>query len=172
MSSNRFLIAGVVAVVAVGAAAAIHWAGDAQPYGGGYGPGFGYGYGMGPGMMGGYGMGPGMMGGYGMGPGMMGGYGIGGMMGARNQACDPDGSVPNFGFRRNAGALNLSVEDVKDYIESRIAWSGNPNLKTGDIKQRDDNTITATIVTQNNSLVSEFAFDRHTGFSCFVVAKK
>ncbi|MDE2476757.1 MAG: hypothetical protein KGO48_17010 [Alphaproteobacteria bacterium] len=164
MSPNTLVIAAVVAAVALGAAATIHWAGYAQPYGG-----FGYGYRPGPGMMGGYG--PGIVGGYGMGPGVMGGYGMG-MMGARNRACNPDGSVPNFGFRRNAGALNLSAEDVKDYIESRIAWSGNPNVKAGDIKERDANSITATIVTQNNSLVSEFAFDRHTGFSCFVVARK
>lgn len=162
MSSSRFVVTGFLAAVVLTSAVTNYSASEAQPYGGGYGPG----------MMGGYGMGPGMMGGYGMGPGMMGGFGIGGMMAARNMACNPDGSVPNFGFRRNAGALNLSVEDVKNYIESRIAWNGNPNVKAGDVRERDANTITATVVTKNNSLISEFAFDRHTGFSCFVMAQK
>ncbi len=147
MSSSKFLITGFLTVVVLSAAATTYSASEAQPYGGGFGPG--------------------MIGGYGMGPGMM-----GGMMGARNRACNPDGSVPNFGFRTNAGALNLSAADVRKYLESRIAWSGNPNVKTGDVTERDANTITAMIVTQNNSLVSEFAFDRHTGFSCFVVAQK
>ena len=149
-------------VLVIGLALAAATVAEAQPYGGGWG---GM---MGPGMMGGYGMGPGMMG-YGMGGGMMGG---GMMMGARNQACNQDGSVPNFGFRRNAGALNLSADDVKNYVESRIAWNGNPNLKLGQVKERDADTVTATIVTKDNSLVEELAFDRHTGFSCFVVASK
>jgi hypothetical protein len=128
--------------------------GHAQPYG--------------PGMMG-YGMHHGMMG-YGMHHGMMGRFGMGGMMSARNIACNPDGSVPNFGFARGAGALNLSVEDVKNYAETAIAWNGNPNLKVGAVRERDADTVTADIVTKDNSLVERLAFDRHTGFSCFVLA--
>jgi hypothetical protein len=136
-----------------------------QPYGG-------YGYGMGPGMMGGYGMGPGMMGGYGMGPGTM-GYGMGlGMMGARNRECNADGSVPNFGFPRNRSALNLSIDDIKNYVSSSLAFNGNANLKLGDVQEANPDTITANIVTKDNSLVEQLAFDRHTGFSCFVVAAK
>jgi hypothetical protein len=114
--------------------------------------------------------GPGMMG-YGMG-GMMGGFGMGGMMNARNRACNEDGSVPDFGFRRNTGALSLSVDDVKNFTQSAIAWNGNPNLKVGVVKERDANTVTADIVTKDNSLVERLAFDRHTGFSCFVIATK
>jgi hypothetical protein len=148
-------------VLILGLALCAAAAAEAQPYGMGLGmmgPGYGMQFGMGPG----YGMGPGMMS-YGMGSGMM-----GGMMGARNQACNQDGSVPNFGFRRNAGALNLSVGDVKNYAESSLAWNGNPNLKMGEVKERDADSITADVVTKDNSLVEEIAFDRHTGFSCFV----
>jgi hypothetical protein len=122
----------------------------------GYGPGYGmgYGYGMGPGMMG-YGMGPRMMGqgmmGYGMGPGMMGqgmmGYGMGpGMMG------------------RVAPVEELSVKDVKTNFERWLAWMNNPNLKLGKVKEKDKDTITAEIVTKDNSLVRRFEINRETGF--------
>ncbi len=116
----------------------------AQPYGyGGYGPGWMMGPGYGYGMMGGYG--PGWMmrggygGGYGMGPGMMYGYGWG-----------------------NQGNLNLSVDQVKSYLETMIR---NPNLKVGDVKEKDADTIVAEIVTkQGNSLVQKLDFNRHNGF--------
>jgi len=130
-------------------------------YGPGYGMGpgmmYGQGYGMGPGMMYGrgygmmgYGMGPGMMGrgmmGYGMGPGMM-GYGMGpGMMG------------------RAAPAENLTKKDVKANLERWLSWMNNPNLKVGKIQEKDKNTITAEIVTKDNSLVRRFEIDRATGF--------
>jgi hypothetical protein len=151
----RFLKASGLAFCAVLSAAATA---QAQPFGGPYGPGI-MGYGMHHGMMG-----------YGMHHGMMGGFGMGGMMSARNSACNPDGSVPNFGFRRGTGVLNLSVDDIKNYVESAIAWNGNPNLKVGAVTERDANTVTAEIVTKDNSLVERLAFDRHTGFSCLVVA--
>ncbi len=116
----------------------------AQPYGyGGYGPRWMMGPGYGYGMMGGYG--PGWMmrggygGGYGMGPGMMYGYGWG-----------------------NQGNLNLSVDQVKSYLETMIR---NPNLKVGDVKEKDADTIVAEIVTkQGNSLVQKLDFNRHNGF--------
>jgi hypothetical protein len=110
--------------------------------GGGYGPGWMMGPGYGPGMMGGYGggYGPGWMHGYGgYGPGMMYGYG------------------PS-----NQGNLDLSVDQVKQYLEHMIR---NPNLKVGDVKEKDDDTIVAEIVTkQGDSLVQRLDFNRHTGF--------
>jgi hypothetical protein len=115
-------------------------------------------------------MGYGMMGAYAMGPGMM--DGMAGMMSARNRACSADGTIPNFGFRRNAVALSLSADDVKKYVESALIWNGNPNLEVGAVKERDADSVTADIVTKDNSLVERLAFDRHTGFSCFVVATK
>jgi hypothetical protein len=131
-----------------------------QGYGGGYGPGMmgpGYGGGYGPGMMQGYGggYGPGMMGpGYGYGPGMMQGYGGGygpgyGMGGGR-------------GYYRNQGNLNLSADDVKKFLAETIR---NPNLKVGDVKEKDADTITAEIVTKDkDALVQRFEFNRHNGF--------
>ena len=121
----------------------------AQPYGGwgmmgGYGPGYGLrmmggcGYGYGPGMMGGYGM----MHGPGYGPGMMG-----------------------PGWYGGQSNLNLSTDDVKNYLERWIAVQGNPRLKVGDMKEKDADTIEADIVTkEGNALVQRFTVNRHTGF--------
>jgi hypothetical protein len=139
----------------------------AQPYGqgmmGGYGPGYGPGYGMmGPG----YGPGPGygMMGGYGPGYGMMGGYGPGyGMRGpgyGYHHGWMMNGYGPGYyGQQRD---LKLSADDVKNYLDRMI---DNPNLKVGDVKEKDADTIVASIVTkQGDSLVQQLEFNRHTGF--------
>lgn len=96
--------------------------------------------GYGPGS--GYGTGPGMMGqGYGMGYGMM-GLGFGGQ-----------------------GALgkDLSTDDVRHVLEHRLEWHGNERLKLGEVKEADDDTIVADIVTQDGSLVQRLKIDRHTG---------
>jgi hypothetical protein len=159
---NNFRYA-IFASAAVAAIAAISPA-QAQPYGygmmGGYGPGMMGGYGpgmmgmMGPGMMG-YGGGPGwMMREYGMGPGMMGygmGYGMGpGMMGYGR------------GFYGNQGDLKLTTDQVKSYLEQMIR---NPNLKVGDVKEKDADTIVADIITKDkNALVQRLDFNRHNGF--------
>jgi len=104
---------------------------------GGPGPGYGPGYHM-RGWGGGYG--PGMMRGW------RGGYGPGyGPGGQTNQA------------------LNLTTDDVKARIERWLAFRGNPRLKVGEVKEKDADTITADIVTKDNSLVQRFIVDRHTG---------
>jgi hypothetical protein len=147
----------------------------AQPYGGGYGPGYGMmggGYGPGPGMMGGYGQGygPGMMGGYGQGygPGMMGGYGMGGgggpgwMMRGYGGGYGPGMMYGYGGGNGNQGDLNLTADQVKQYLERMIR---NPNLKVGDVKEKDADTVVAEIVTkQGDSLVQRLDFNRHNGF--------
>ena len=43
------------------------------------------------------------------------------------------------------------------------SWRGNPRLKVGDVKEKDADTITADIVTKDNSLVQRFIINRHTG---------
>lgn len=99
-------------------------------------------WGMGPGMM----NGPGPWGGYG--PGMMRGYG-------------PGGSPGWYAGWRD---LNLSVDNVKTNMERWLAWQGNPRLKLGDVKEKDADTITADIVTKDNSLVQRFVINRHNGY--------
>ena len=119
----------------------------AQPYGPGYGMmggGYGSGYGPGYGMMGGYG------GGYG--PGWMmhgwgGGYGPGMMYGYASA---------------NQGNLNLTADQVKQYLGQMIR---NPNLKVGDVKEKDADIIVAEIVTkEKEALVQRLDFNRHNGF--------
>lgn len=130
----------------------------AQSYGwggmGGYGPGYG------PCMMGGcgYGYGPGMMGGYG--PGMMGDGGYGMMYG---RGYGPGMMGP--GWYGGHGNINLSTDDVKNYLERWIVAQGNPRLTVGDVKEKDAGSIEADIVTkEGNALVQRFIVNRHTGF--------
>lgn len=149
---------GLVTIAAL-AAAAIASPSQAQSYGpgygmmGGYGPGYGMmgGYGPGYGMMGGYGPGW-MMHGYGMSPGMMRGWGYG--MGP--------GMMYGWGGYGNQGNLNLTADQVKNYLQQMIR---NPNLAVGDVKEKDADTIAADIVTKKgNQLVQRLDFNRHNGF--------
>jgi hypothetical protein len=145
---------GVAAAVVAVAVAGFAVPANAQPYGygpgmmgGGYGPGYMMGPGYGYGMMGGYhGYGPGygMMGGYGRdyGPGMMYGYGP--------------------GYHGSQGDMKLTTDQVKRYLEQMIR---NPNLKVGDVKEKDADTIVADIVTKDkDALVQRLDFNRHNGF--------
>jgi hypothetical protein len=107
---------------------------------------------MGPGMMG---MGPGMMG---MGPGMMGM----GMMGQGGGMMGPGMMMgPMMGMGQQPA--NLTVDDVKGNLERWLAWHGNARLKVGNVLEKDQNTITAEIVTVDKSLVQKFDVDRRTG---------
>lgn len=138
---------------------------QAQPYGYGMmGPGYGSGYMMGPGMMGGYGpgymMGPGYGHGWMMGPGMMGGYAPGWGM---HRGYGP-GMMGGYGpgYYGNRGNLNLSTDDVKKYLEGTMR---NPNLKVGEVKEKDKDTITADIVTKDKDvLVQRLQVNRRNGF--------
>lgn len=173
MHSSRYKILTTAATLM---AIALAGPATAQPYGpgmmgGGYGPGYGYG----PGMMGGYG--PGMMGGgYGpgwmMGHGMMGGYGPGWMhgygpgMGGYGPGYGP-GMMGGYGpgYYGRQGNVNLSTDDVKNYLERMLAFRGNQRLKVGEIQEKDANTIVADIVTKDkDALVQRFVVDRRTGF--------
>jgi hypothetical protein len=118
-------------------------------------------------------------GGPGWGPGwMMGGGGPGGgPCGAFGQDGRPGpgpGYGPGYHMRgwgggygrgdvQNNQALNLTTDDVKTRIERWLTWRGNPRLKVGEVKEKDTDTITADIVTKDNSLVQRFIVDRHTG---------
>jgi hypothetical protein len=114
---------------------------------------------MPPGMMGHGMMGqtePGMMGhhammGQGAGPGMMGqlGTGIGGWSGLEG--------------RRVVPMMQLSVDDVRIFLERYLESLGNARLKVGKVTEADNDTITAEILTVDDSLVETFAVDRHTG---------
>ncbi len=154
MKTRNVLIGvGVAAALAAGvgiysfSASAQGGAGMMGGWGGGSGPGPGNcpgfakreGRGYGPG----YHM-PGWGGGYG--PGMMRGYGPG-----YNQRGDTN--------------VTLTTDDVKTRMERWLNWRGNVRLKVGEVKEKDADTITAEVVTKDNSLVERFIFDRHSGFA-------
>lgn len=58
---------------------------------------------------------------------------------------------------------DLSADDVRARIERSLKWHGNERLKVGEIKELDDDTIVADIVTLDDSLVDRLEVDRHTG---------
>jgi hypothetical protein len=101
--------------------------------------------------------GPGMMQGHHgrmeqMGPGMM----QGGMMqGGMGIAAAPFGT-------RATPMMNLSFEDVRSYLDAQLEHPNNKRLKVGDVKA-NDGTITADIVTVDNSLVQRLKISRRTG---------
>lgn len=176
MNTRRILLAAVtaggIAVAAVGTATAQGMQGDMGPgmMQGGAGPGMMSSGMMCPGMMQGD-MGQGMMGrgmmhggmGQGMmGPGMMQG-GMGHGMRARGMMQDgmSAGTGALFGSRVTP-MMNLSVEDVRGYLALQLERLNNKRLKIGNVSA-DDATITADIVTLENSLVQQLKVDRRTG---------
>jgi len=80
------------------------------------------------------------------------------------------GPVMGTGMMGQSGAalqttpekLNLSANDVTSILGN--AMSGNPRVKVGSVTEKDENTITADIVTTDKEgLVQRFNIDRHTG---------
>jgi hypothetical protein len=165
MTSRKTLIALGVSAALVAAVGVYNYTASAQG-GPGWGPGWmmggggpGWGGGPGGGPCGAFGQdggpgpgwGPGYhMRGWGSGPGMMRGYG--------------GGYGPGYGPGAQTNqALNLTTDDVKARVERWLSFRGNARLKVGEVKEKDADTITADIVTKDNSLVQRFIVDRHTG---------
>lgn len=132
---------------------------------------------MGGGMMGGGPMSRGMSGGrqgmMGRGQGMMGGGQ--GMMGQGTMGNMMKMMLGSMGQRimgrsmrgqgmRVVPSLNVTVKDVRLFMEKRLELVGNKRLKVGPVKQVGERIITADIVTVDNSLVRRFEIDRNTGW--------
>jgi len=101
-------------------------------------------------------------------PQMMGGCPMMGKMmgqGMMGSGTTQDGTTPGmaalFGSRVTP-MMNLSVDEVRTYLAAQLDRLGNKRLKVGDIKS-DDGTITADVVTIDDSLVQRLKVDRHTG---------
>ena len=94
---------------------------------------------------------------------MRGGMMQGGMMGSGMMGSGPTrgGMAALFGSRVRP-VMNLSVDDVRGYLASQLERLKNKRLKVGDVKS-GDGTITADIVTVDNSLVQRLQVDPHTG---------
>ena len=65
--------------------------------------------------------------------------------------------------RRVVPMVQLSTADVRGFLERHLATLGNHRLKVGNVEATDEDTITAEIVTVDDSLVERFEVDRHTG---------
>jgi len=89
-----------------------------------------------------------------MGSGMMGQHMGGGMMmgSGMMQSGSRSGMGALFGSRVTP-IMNLSPEDVRGYLGLQLQLLNNKRLKIGDLKS-DDGTITADVVTVDNSLCS------------------
>jgi hypothetical protein len=48
-------------------------------------------------------------------------------------------------------------------MQSWLTLVANPNLKVGEVTEKDDQSILAEIVTKDGSLVQRFQVDRRTG---------
>jgi hypothetical protein len=98
--------------------------------------------------------------------GMMGGQG--GMMG-QGQGCGGQGGMGQGGMGQGGMGMSgpmaedISVAGVRNFMQHRLEAMGNPNLKLGEIVEKDEDTITADIVTQDGSLFRSFIINRHTG---------
>ena len=96
---------------------------------------------------------------------MMGERMMGRMDQGRSTGMMKGGSAPGmasvFGSRVTP-MINLSVDDVQSYLAAQLDRLNNKRLKIGDIKT-DTGTVTAEIVTVDNSLVQRLKVDRHTG---------
>lgn len=55
----------------------------------------------------------------------------------------------------------MTVPQAKAALEQYLAAMGNPRLKLGKVDQTSESTITAEIVTVDNSLVQKLAIDRN-----------
>jgi len=121
---------------------------------------------MGPGMQGGM-MGPGMQSGM-MGPGTQGGMGPGmqgGMMGPSMQGgmMDP-GTMGPMRALRVTPTVHITTDDVRHFLEHHLAQHGFEHLKVGEVTQTDQDTITADVVTTEDSVAIRLLIDTHTGW--------
>lgn len=136
MKRNTFILtAAALGIAALAATATL-------AHGPGYGKGMMQGDGQAYGMM--YGQGQGQ------GPGMMQGSGAGKGASAKclqNQALDTP----------------LTVDDVRANLEAKLQARGNDRLKVGKVEVKDDTTISAEIVTVDDSLVRTLEIDTTTG---------
>ncbi len=66
----------------------------------------------------------------------------------------------------NAGPgrdLNLNADQTKKLADAAVVMMGNPRLKVGAVKEKDADTMSVDIVTQDNALVIRQEVDRHSG---------
>lgn len=104
-----------------------------------------------------------MGGGWGGGPGMQ-----GGMMGSGGSGMMGQGYSQGFQGHPclEAGAFSSTTELTKEKVSTLaatyLARMGNPNLKVGEVIEKEG-AFEVTIVTKDNSLVEQYTVDKKTG---------
>jgi hypothetical protein len=93
---------------------------------------------------------------------MRGGMGSSATESGMNQCSMMHGDMGALFGSRVTPVMNLSPEDMRGYLGLQLQRLNNKRLKIGDLRS-DDGTITADIVTVDNSLVQRLKIDRHTG---------
>ena len=73
------------------------------------------------------------------------------------------GHGPGHGISAIQPDKDLSADDVRGQLERSLKWHGNKRLKVGEVKEIDDDTVVAEIVTLEDSLVQRLKIDRHSG---------
>lgn len=87
----------------------------------------------------------------------------GGMMGSEMMGSGMmRGGMSSLFGARVAPVMNLSTDDVRGYLAAQLERLNNKRLKVGDVNS-GDGTITADVVTVDNSLVQRLKVDRHSG---------
>jgi hypothetical protein len=102
-------------------------------------------------------------GGYNM-PGRMGG-GRKGNYGPRGDMSNPDFRA-GMGYGKTSGLQadgEVTIDEIRGLLEQRLAMRQNPNLKVGEVTDKDEYTIAAQIVTKDGSLVQTMEFNKKTG---------
>lgn len=99
-----------------------------------------------------------------MAPGMMQQSGMMGMMGGQKHMPMMAGMHRTLNTTMRVVPIqHLTEEDITHYFDHWLTQQGNNRLKVGAVKQLDDDTFTAEIVTVDDSLVQRFRIDRHNG---------
>ena len=93
---------------------------------------------------------------------MRGGMGSSATESGMNQCSMMHGDMGALFGSRVTPVMNLSPEDMRGYLGLQLQRLNTKRLKIGDLRS-DDGTITADIVTVDNSLVQRLKIDRHTG---------
>lgn len=99
-------------------------------------------------------------------PGAMHGGGSGGhgMMGSGHEGKGRHMGGAMIGGRlRVTPVQHLSIDDVSHFFGHYLERLGNERLKLGEVTKKDEDTITAQVVTLEGSLVQTYEVDRHSG---------
>lgn len=147
MKRKTYILGAAAVALTIGAAALVTAPTFAQGFKGQMGQGYGMGPGQGQTMMASAGMGPG-----GMGKGMM-----------RHKGFRGQGNANCPRYNQQTLEQDMTVDDVKAFMQRRLDWRGNDRLKIGKVEASGENTIVAEIVTVDDSLVRKVQFDTKTG---------